>query len=111
MLTHKQREEEREEENGFLRKEIYLVLYFFHHKNNYPTFSEFSIINPIIISAVIKSFCKDKNVTLKFPNDIFVNGRKICGILQELITLDDRRFLIIGVGMNLITNPNIKKKI
>ena len=83
---------------------------FFHLKNNYPTFSEFSIINPIIISAVIKSFCKDKNITLKFPNDIFVNGRKICGILQELITLDDRKFLIIGVGMNLITNPNIKKK-
>ena len=30
---------------------------FFPLKNNYPPFSEFSMINPIIISNVIKHFC------------------------------------------------------
>ena len=83
---------------------------FFPLKNNYPTLDEFHIINPIIISDVIKHFCKKKNINLKFPNDIFVNGKKICGILQELITLNSKKFLIIGIGVNIISNPSINNK-
>ena len=37
---------------------------FFPLKNNYPPFNEFSIINPIIISGVIKHFCKKGNINL-----------------------------------------------
>tara|TARA_Y100000590_G_scaffold459222_1_gene615759 strand:- start:486 stop:1070 length:585 start_codon:yes stop_codon:yes gene_type:complete len=81
---------------------------FFPLKSNYPPFNEFSIINSIIISDVIKYFCGKQIITLKFPNDVFVNGKKICGILQELVTLKDLKFLIIGMGINIITNPNIK---
>jgi len=82
---------------------------FFPLKSNYPPFNEFSIINPIIISDVIKYFCDKQIITLKFPNDVFVNGKKICGILQELVTLKDIKFLIIGMGINIVTNPNIKE--
>ena len=81
---------------------------FFSLKKNYPPFNEFSIINPIIISDVIKHFC-NKNIKLKFPNDIFVNGKKICGILQEVITSKDKKFLIIGIGINIVSNPDINK--
>ena len=80
---------------------------FFPLKKNYPPFNEFSIINPVIISNIIKHLCKDKNISFKWPNDIFVNGRKICGILQELVTSNDRKFLIIGIGINIVSNPNI----
>ena len=80
---------------------------FFHLKNNYPPFNEFSIINPMIISDIINHFCEKKKITFKWPNDIFVNGRKICGILQELVTLSDKKFLIIGIGINIVSNPNI----
>jgi len=81
---------------------------FFPLKKNYPSFSEFSIINPVIISDIIQKICIDKKVNLKFPNDIFVNKKKICGILQELITLNDKNFLIIGIGININSNPTIK---
>ena len=50
---------------------------FFPLKDKYPPFNEFSIINPILIADVIKKFCNDKNITLKYPNDVFLNGRKI----------------------------------
>ena len=80
---------------------------FFHLKENYPPFNEFSVINPLIISEVIKNFCKDKKVSLKFPNDVFLNGKKICGILQETITFNNKNFLIIGIGMNVVSNPKI----
>jgi len=83
---------------------------FFPLKNNYPPFNEFSMINPLIISDVIKHFCEMKNINLKFPNDIFVNGKKICGILQELVVSNSRRFLIIGIGVNIVSNPNINNK-
>ena len=81
---------------------------FFPLKNNYPPFDEFSIINPIIISDTIKKFCTNKNISFKWPNDVFVDGKKICGILQEVITLNSKRFLIIGIGINIISSPIIR---
>ena len=83
---------------------------FFPLKNNYPPFNEFSTINPLIISDVLKHFCKRENINLKFPNDIFVNEKKICGILQELIVSNNRKFLIIGIGVNIVSNPDINNK-
>ena len=81
---------------------------FFILKDNYPPFNEFAIINSIIISDVIKNFCTKQNINLKFPNDIFVNGKKICGILQETISIDNINFLIVGVGINVNSNPLIQ---
>ena len=83
---------------------------FFPLRNKYPPFNEFSTINPLIISDVLKHFCKKKNINLKFPNDIFVNEKKICGILQELIVSNSRKFLIIGIGVNIVSNPEINNK-
>ena len=80
---------------------------FFPLKNNYTPFSEFSVINPVIVSDVIKCLCKKNNISIKWPNDVFVNRKKVCGILQELITLHKKEFLIIGVGINIISNPQI----
>jgi|TARA_B110000438_G_C15677456_1_gene590847 BirA family biotin operon repressor/biotin-[acetyl-CoA-carboxylase] ligase len=83
---------------------------FFPLKINYPTFDEFSTINSIIIYNVIKKFYKKKNISLKFPNDILINKKKICGILQEVITLQERKFLIVGIGLNTISSPKLNKK-
>ena len=83
---------------------------FFPLKKNYPSFNEFAIINPVIISEVIKILCTKQNVSLKYPNDILVNGKKICGILQEIITISSKQFLIIGIGLNIVSNPKIEEE-
>ena len=83
---------------------------FFPLKKNYPPFNEFSIINPVIISSVIEHFCEKKSISFKWPNDVFVNGKKICGILQELITLNSKKFLVIGIGLNIVSDPKINNK-
>lgn len=83
---------------------------FFPLKSNYPPFREFSIINSVIMSDIIKLFCKKKVISLKKPNDVFVNKKKVCGILQEIIISNNKKFLIIGVGVNIISNPNVNKK-
>ena len=83
---------------------------FFPLRKNYPKFHEFSFITPIILYNVIKGFCESCNLSLKWPNDILMNKKKICGILQEVIKKNDLNYLIIGIGINLIKNPDIKDK-
>ena len=39
-----------------------------------------------------------------------INKKKVCGLLQEIITFDNKKFLIIGVGINIISNPYIESK-
>ena len=39
-----------------------------------------------------------------------MNGKKICGILQELIISNNKNFLIIGIGVNIVSSPNINNK-
>lgn len=39
---------------------------------------------------------------LKWPNDVLIGGKKVCGILSELIIGDDgRRYVVVGAGLNL----------
>jgi len=83
---------------------------FFQIKKNYPPFEEFSMINPVIISEIIYNICIDCKISFKFPNDILLNNKKVCGILQEVITVDNKSFLLIGVGINIISNPKISKE-
>ena len=85
------------------------VSVFFKLKDSFPPFNEFALINPVIISNVIKNLCNEHKISVKWPNDIFFNGKKVCGILQELITHKKHKFLIIGIGININSNPNINK--
>lgn len=42
-----------------------------------------------------------KDVDLKWPNDVLIDGRKVAGILIESVSHDGTRFLLIGVGVNV----------
>lgn len=40
-------------------------------------------------------------VTLKWPNDVLVEGKKLCGILVESGRLGDRGWVVLGIGINV----------
>ena len=42
-------------------------------------------------------------VGIKWVNDLYRDGKKICGILAESFCLGEERFVILGVGVNLYT--------
>lgn len=40
---------------------------------------------------------------IKWVNDLYLEGRKVCGILAESFLLEGRPYVILGVGVNLCT--------
>ena len=67
---------------------------------------QLTLINAQLIKKIILKYYK-KKVKIKLPNDIVVNKKKICGILQETIEKNGIKYLIVGIGMNLVNSPNI----
>ncbi len=47
-------------------------------------------------------FCASDNTGIKWPNDILLNGRKVCGILSEIVlNTCEIPHAIIGIGINV----------
>ena len=64
----------------------------------------FLIINAKIIKNILNDYTKNI-ITIKHPNDLLIEDKKICGILQEVIEYKKKNFLITGIGINTITSP------
>ena len=46
--------------------------------------------------------CTGLDVQIKWPNDLVINGKKICGILTEMSTeIDYINYVVIGTGINV----------
>lgn len=60
---------------------------------------------PMVMSIAIADVLTkltDLDVKIKWPNDIIIEGKKVCGILTEMGTKDDKiDHVIVGVGINL----------
>ncbi len=62
-----------------------------------------SQITLVVATAVAKTLsARGYNPEIKWPNDILINGKKVCGILTELHGDVDRvDYIIIGIGINV----------
>ena len=79
---------------------------FFEIKKNIQI-KKFTKINCLILRNILTKYLERK-ITIKLPNDLLVDGKKICGILQEKITYNEKIFMVIGIGINIVKNPFIK---
>lgn len=43
-------------------------------------------------------------VGIKWVNDLYINDKKICGILTESALYEEKRYVIIGIGINITTD-------
>ena len=84
---------------------IFLSFFYKLEKINLPLKS-LTKINCLLVRDVISKYYK-KKITFKLPNDLLINKKKICGILQEKIEKSKKSYLIVGIGFNLVKNPNI----
>ncbi len=61
----------------------------------------------ICLYRTLRTFMKDADIGLKWPNDVLVNGKKISGILLETEIQDNKlNWIVIGVGLNIISSPS-----
>ena len=80
---------------------------FFEINEKRVNFKQFAIMNAIILEKLISNFIS-KKVKIKWPNDLLYKKEKICGILQETIIFNQKKYLIIGIGINTNINPKNK---
>jgi BirA family biotin operon repressor/biotin-[acetyl-CoA-carboxylase] ligase len=67
-------------------------------------FKHFAILNAYLLKRIIsKEF--SKKIKIKWPNDLLFNNKKICGILQEVVSYKEKNFLIVGIGINTNLDP------
>ena len=83
------------------------VSFFYNLDNLTITLNQLTKINCLLVRKLISYYYK-KKITFKKPNDLLIDKKKICGILQEKINKINKRYLIVGIGINLIKSPNLK---
>jgi len=67
---------------------------------------KFGILSSVIIKKYLE-YIGLSNIYFKWPNDIYCNGKKISGILQESCYNNQaKQFIIIGIGINYKSSPN-----
>lgn len=82
-----------------------------HHGNLYISFifecperdARLSYAIAVAVSETIASF--GVHPTIKWPNDILVDNKKIAGILIEYTG----RFVVVGIGINVNSNPTVDR--
>ena len=82
---------------------LFISIFFNISRSNIKS-DKFSVFNPYIIKDVLKKYSKYK-IIIKWPNDLIIKKRKLCGILQEVISYKNQKYLIIGVGINTFVSP------
>ena len=88
-----------------LKGNLFMTIFFRISENR--KLAQMTILNCKIIKNVLQNYISRK-LTIKYPNDILIQGKKICGILQETIFFKFNKFLIIGIGINIVNSPKIK---
>ncbi len=57
------------------------------------------LIAGLAMTRAVRRLVPEHRVTLKWPNDVLINGLKVSGVLSEL--LPDGRSVVVGAGLNL----------
>ena len=70
------------------------------------TIKKMTTLNCEIIKKSLFKHIRYK-IKIKSPNDLLINKKKFCGILQETYYSKGSKFLVIGIGINLVNNPKI----
>ena len=80
---------------------------FFEINQKKINFKQFAILNAFIIRKLVAK-CTSRKIKIKWPNDLLYNKAKICGILQEVISFNQKKYLIVGIGLNTNMAPKNK---
>src|SRR4051794_4522794 len=58
-----------------------------------------------LVAALRSTAPEEMKFTLKWPNDVMADGKKLAGILLEAEVVGDRLALVVGIGTNVVAAP------
>ena len=62
----------------------------------------FGLLAGLAMTRACNAFLPEgKRAMIKWPNDVLISGRKVCGVLSELVTTPDGMALVVGTGVNI----------
>jgi BirA family biotin operon repressor/biotin-[acetyl-CoA-carboxylase] ligase len=69
--------------------------------------SFYAFVAALAVYDVARYFLPDRKIEVKWPNDVLVEDKKICGILVEAAPIEGDKvpWLVIGTGINIISCP------
>ncbi len=67
----------------------------------------YTFVTALAVYDAVRVFLPQADIALKWPNDVLVNGKKICGILLEAAPVEYGLvdWLVIGIGVNVEHYP------
>ena len=108
VLSEYQSKGRGQRENKWISKKGNLFVTVFFDISKKMSIKKIVNLNLSIIKKIISKRTKLIAIVKK-PNDILLDKKKVCGILQEVLTFNDKFFLIVGIGINTYFAPEIGK--
>ena len=93
--------------NKWISKKGNLFISIFFKVNSKLSLKKITTINLSILKKIISTQIVGK-IYIKLPNDILIYKKKVSGILQEIMYKNNNKYLIVGIGINIISSPNIR---
>jgi BirA family transcriptional regulator, biotin operon repressor / biotin---[acetyl-CoA-carboxylase] ligase len=67
---------------------------------------QISLVAGVAVAELVEQYCPGR-VELKWPNDVQVDEKKVCGILAQMKTVtEDVDFMVVGIGINVNIKQN-----
>ena len=86
-----------------------LFVTFFYELNKIKlSIAKITKLNCLLVKKLISKYT-NKKILYKKPNDLLIEKKKVCGVLQEIIFMHNKKYLITGIGININKSPYIKK--
>ena len=85
-----------------------LFMSVFFQLRNKVSIKKITKVNCLLIRNCLQNYTNHE-IKVKQPNDLLINNQKICGILQETIYRNKKKFLVVGIGVNINKSPRIDR--
>ena len=82
-------------------------LYYSQLKRSFPGGDDLVKITQLVAVAVRRAIIESTGAEpqIKWINDLYLQGKKICGILCESVSIGPENHIIVGIGINVNTSP------
>ena len=80
---------------------------FYPYEGELADAAKLSFVAALAMAETLAHYIDPALITIKWPNDVLINGKKIAGILLESGNQNGQAWIAIGMGINLISSPEM----